>query len=115
MQALQQRGQWGLHRRLPASGTAFELLSPHIGLERELGFLAGTQAQDGAQEVCFLGPRMDDVGLLLAQGESKLIVQEGLDFLFDLFGEGMASPDPNDPVIGIPQVLDPNKSWIVYL
>jgi hypothetical protein len=38
-----------------------------------------------SEEGGFLGSRMGDARLFLAEGQLKLLTQEGLNFLFDLF------------------------------
>ncbi len=49
------------------------------------------------------------------EGEPKMIIQEGFDFLFDVFGERMASPYSNDPIIRISQVFDPDETRVIHL
>jgi hypothetical protein len=84
-------------------------------LQGQFGFCPCSQFQPCSQEESFFGSGVGDMRFFLAESKLQVVTQEGFDFLFDLFGERVASPYSNNPIIGIPQIFDPDEARIVYL
>ena len=64
------------------------------------------------QECCF-SFGVGDAGLLFAERELERFFQELLDFLLDLLCKLLTSAKSDDPIVGISQVFESDKVWIV--
>jgi hypothetical protein len=63
---------------------------------------------------CFFGFGIGDTGFLFREGEFEGFLQEGFDFLLDFLCQFLASAESDDPVVGISQIFEADKVWIVH-
>ena len=68
----------------------------------------------GSEEKGFFSFRMGDLRLLIAECELEVVSQKGFDLLFDFRSFRMAPTDRNQPIVGVAEISDPDKSRVVH-
>src|SRR5947209_6566402 len=114
-ESLDEPGERGFHHRFPTGGPTFERLSRPVGHLFHFGLSAISNFERGPQEERLLSSRVGNAGFFLTQGELEIIAQKCFNFLFDLLGQGVASPYPDEPIVGISQVSHPDIFRVVDL
>lgn len=112
--SLDEFGQRSIQNRLPSSGTAFEGLSSPVGHQFDLGLPPIANLERCPQEGGLFGSHVRNGRFFFAQGQLKVIAEKHFNFLFNLLLKGMVPANSNEPVIGIPEIPDPNSIRVRY-
>lgn len=102
-----------VHFGLPTRASAGVLFPVSVGDMRNLGFSSCSEAQERSQKMRFFRSGVRDPSLFLIQAQFQPRVQVFLHSLFDGLSKALTPVYPDDPVICVPEILDPDEFGVI--
>ena len=105
LEPFEQFFQGGFHDGCPSRTSTLDRFPLPGLLLNNFGLPSVADGQDGSQEECLFGSCIRDACLLFAEGQLEMVLEKGFHLLLDLFGCGVTSAQPDEPIVGVSQVM----------